>query len=140
LAGETYVGENHQIPDGLYCCFSPRRALWRTRHGGGSAGSPEWDKTVEVAKKEGKIVIAILPAAQLRREMEVVIKQKLVLETELMPNPGPKNASRIAAEKKTGVNYFDALIVGTGTAVGLARNARATGGQIRGDDISINRA
>ncbi len=84
--------------------------------------SPEWDKTVEAAKKEGKIVIAIPPEAQLRREMEVVLKQKLGLETELMPNPGPKNASRIAAEKKAGVNYFDALIVGTGTAVGLARD------------------
>ena len=67
-------------------------------------------------------MIAIPPAAQLRREMEVVLKQKLGLETELMPNPGPKNASRIAAEKKAGVNYFDALIVGTGTAVGLARD------------------
>ena len=28
--------------------------------------SPEWDRTVEAAKKEGKIVIAIPPAAQLR--------------------------------------------------------------------------
>jgi hypothetical protein len=88
----------------------------------GAKPPSEWDRTVEAAKKEGKIVIAIPPAAELRREMEVVLKQKLSLETELMPNPGPKNASRIAAEKKVGVNYFDALIVGTGTAVGLARD------------------
>jgi hypothetical protein len=83
---------------------------------------PEWDKLIEAAKKEGKIVIAIPPAAELRKEMEIVIRQKLGLEAELVPNPGPRNASRIAAEQKAGVRYFDALIVGTGTAVGLAHD------------------
>jgi hypothetical protein len=28
---------------------------------------PEWDKVVEAAKKEGKIVIAILPSTELAR-------------------------------------------------------------------------
>ena len=79
----------------------------------------EWDKIVEAAKKEGKIVLAIPPAAELRREMEGTIKRKLGFEAELVPNPGPKNASRIAAEQKAGVHYFDALIVGTGTEVWL---------------------
>jgi ABC-type Fe3+ transport system substrate-binding protein len=83
---------------------------------------PEWDKISEAAKKEGKIVIAIPPAAELRKEMEIVLKQKLGLEAELVPNPGPRNASRIAAEQKAGVRYFDALIVGTGTAVTLAHD------------------
>ena len=77
----------------------------------------EWEKIVEAAKKEGKIVIAIPPAAALRKEMEITLKHKLGLEAELVPNPGPRNASRIAAEQKAGVRYFDALIVGTGTAV-----------------------
>ena len=86
------------------------------------ARAPEWDKVVEAAKKEGKIVMAIPPAAELRREMEAVVKQKLGLDAELVANPGPKNASRIAAEKKAGVSYFDALIVGTGTALGLAQD------------------
>ncbi len=39
-----------------------------------------------------------------------------------MAAPGPKNASRIAAEKKAGVNYFDAIICGTGTAAGLTHD------------------
>jgi iron(III) transport system substrate-binding protein len=82
----------------------------------------EWEKIVEAAKKEGKIVLAIPPAAELRKEMEGTIKRKLGLEAELVPNPGPKNASRIAAEQKAGVQYFDALIVGTGTAVSLAHD------------------
>ena len=82
----------------------------------------EWDKTLEAAKKEGKIVIAIPPANELRKEMETVLKAKFGLEAELVSAPGPRNASRIAAERKAGVSYFDALIVGTGTAVGLAHD------------------
>jgi ABC-type Fe3+ transport system substrate-binding protein len=82
----------------------------------------EWDKTLEAAKKEGKIVIAIPPANELRKEMEPLLKQKFGLEAELVSAPGPRNASRIASERKAGVSYFDALIVGTGTAVGLAHD------------------
>jgi len=84
--------------------------------------SPDWDKTLEAAKKEGKIVLAIPPANELRREMETVLKAKFGLEAELVSAPGPRNASRIASERKAGVSYFDALIVGTGTAVGLAHD------------------
>ncbi len=80
----------------------------------------EWDRTVEEARKEGKIALAIPPATELRTALEPLLKQKFGLEAELVPAPGPKNASRIAAEKKAGVSYFDAIICGTGTAAGLA--------------------
>ena len=83
---------------------------------------PEWDKAVEAAKKEAKIVIAIPPSNELRKELETVLKQKFGIEAELIAAPGPKNASRIAAEKKAGVNYFDAIICGTGTAAGLTHD------------------
>ena len=81
---------------------------------------PEWDKALEDAKIEGKIVLAIPPATELRTALEPLLKQKFGIEAELVSAPGPKNASRIAAEKKAGVNYFDAIICGTGTAIGLA--------------------
>jgi iron(III) transport system substrate-binding protein len=84
--------------------------------------SPEWDKLVEAAKKDGKIVIAIPPSNELRKEMETALKQRFGIETELVPAPGPKNAARIAAEKQAGVSYFDAIICGTGTAEGLAHD------------------
>ncbi len=82
----------------------------------------EWDKVVEAARKEAKIVIAIPPVNELRREMDNVLKQKFGIEAELLAAPGPKNAGRIAAEKKAGVNYFDAIICGTGTASGLTHD------------------
>ncbi len=83
---------------------------------------PEWDKTVEEAKKERKIVLAIPPATELRTALERLLKQRFGLDAELISAPGPKNASRIAAEKKAGVNYFDAIICGTGTAAGLTHD------------------
>ena len=82
----------------------------------------EWDKTVEEAKKEGKIVLAIPPATELRTALEPLLRQKFALEAELVSAPGPKNASRIAAEKKAGVSYFDVIICGTGTAAGLTHD------------------
>src|SRR5437899_12337000 len=82
---------------------------------------PEWERTLEAAKKEGKIVLAIPPANELRREMENVMKQKFGFETELITNPGQRNASQIAAERKDGVSYYHALIVGTHTAVTIAK-------------------
>jgi ABC-type Fe3+ transport system substrate-binding protein len=117
----------------------------------------EWEKTLEAARKEGKIVIAIPPASELRKHMEPLLRQKFGLEAELVPAPGPKNASRIAAEQKAGVRYFDAIICGTGTAVGLAHDAMLEpmeafwmlpeikeakhwwGGHIWEDNISTNR-
>ena len=82
----------------------------------------EWDKAVEEAKREGKIVLAIPPATELRTALEPLLKQRFGLDAELVSAPGPKNASRIAAEKKAGVNYFDAIICGTGTAAGLTHD------------------
>jgi iron(III) transport system substrate-binding protein len=117
----------------------------------------EWDKTVEAAKKEGKIVIAIPPATELRKHMETVLRHKFGLETELVPAPGPKNASRIASEQKAGVRYFDAIICGTGTAIGLTHDGMLEpmeafwilpevkdakqwwGGHIWEDNVSTNR-
>jgi len=84
--------------------------------------SPEWDKIVEAAKKEAKIVIAIPPSNTLRKELQIVLRQKFSIEAELIPASGPKNASRIAAEQKAGVSYFDAIICGTGTAKGLTHD------------------
>jgi iron(III) transport system substrate-binding protein len=87
-----------------------------------SARPAEWEKTLEAARREARIVIGIPPSSDLRKEMQVVLREKFGLEAELVSAPGPRNASRIASERKAGVSYFDALIVGTGTAVALAHD------------------
>jgi len=85
-------------------------------------GAPqaEWERIVEAAKREGRLVVAIPPSTELRKQMEPEFRRRFGLEVELLPAPGPRNASRIVSEQRAGVRYFDALIVGTGTAVSLA--------------------
>ncbi len=91
-----------------------------------AAEKPSWqaelDKTLAAAKIENKVVIAIPPSAELRKQLEAAFKAKYAIDLELAPAPGPANASRIASEQKAGARYFDALIVGTGTAVTLAHD------------------
>jgi iron(III) transport system substrate-binding protein len=87
-----------------------------------SAWQAEFDKLVEAAKKEATVVVAIPPSSELRKQLEAAFKAKFGIDMELVPAPGPANASRIAAEQKAGRRYFDAIICGTGTAVPLAHD------------------
>ena len=84
----------------------------------------EWEKTLQDAKKEGRIVVGIPARAELRKELEAVFKPKFAIDMELFPARGPQNASRIAAESKAGVKYFDAFIGGSGTYESLAEDGQ----------------
>lgn len=84
----------------------------------------DWEKTLQDARKEGKIVVGIPARAELRKELEAVFKPKFGVDMELLPARGPQNASRIAAESKAGVKYFDAFIGGSGTYESLAEDGR----------------
>ncbi len=84
--------------------------------------SSEWDRTVEAAKKEGKLVAAIPASAELRRAItEVFPKQYPGIELDLSASRGPSNAGKIAAEHAAGVRYFDLLISGTSTPFNLLK-------------------
>ena len=75
----------------------------------------EWEKSLQEAKKEGKIVVGIPARAELRKELELVFKPQFGIDMDLSTARGPQNASRIASEYKAGVKYFDAFIGGSGT-------------------------
>ena len=75
----------------------------------------DWERSVQDAKKEGKLVAGIPARAELRKQLEAVFKPKFGVEMELMTARGPQNASRIAAEYQAGVRYFDVFIGGSGT-------------------------
>jgi ABC-type Fe3+ transport system substrate-binding protein len=79
----------------------------------------DWESALKGAKKEGKVVIAIPPSAELRKELEPVLKQKFGIEAELVVSRGADSANRIASEFKAGVRYFDMIIQGTTTAMSL---------------------
>ncbi len=81
----------------------------------------DWEKTKEWTRKEGRVVVAIPASAELRKALESAFKARFDIDIELFTARGPQNASRIATEYKGGVRYFDALIVGSGTAEPLAQ-------------------
>jgi ABC-type Fe3+ transport system substrate-binding protein len=82
----------------------------------------EWESALKGAKKEGKVVIAIPPSAELRKELEPLLKQKFGIDAELVVSRGADSANRIASEFKAGVRYFDMIIQGTTTAMSLQDN------------------
>src|SRR5437773_12365318 len=75
----------------------------------------DWEKTLQEAKREGKIVVGIPARAEIRKLLEVAVKTKFVIDMELLKARGPQNASRIAAEYKARVKYLDIFIGGSDT-------------------------
>lgn len=75
----------------------------------------EWKKTIEAAKKEGKVVAGGPPTAVLRKQYKETFESRFGIELELVSAPGPQNAGKAMAEFKAGVRYFDVLHGGSGT-------------------------
>jgi iron(III) transport system substrate-binding protein len=82
----------------------------------------EWETTLQKAKAEGKIVLAIPPSAELRKELEPLLKQKFGIDAELLVSRGADSANRISSEYNAGVRTIDGLIQGTTTAMSLQDN------------------
>ena len=80
----------------------------------------EWEKVLEAAKKEGKVVAGIPASAELRKTLGEAFKARFpAIDLELTNARGPSNAGKIAAEYAGGVRYFDLLISGTSTPFNL---------------------
>src|SRR2546422_1333581 len=80
----------------------------------------EWEKAVELGKKERGIVAGIPASAELRKMITETFKARYPeIDLELIPSRGPANANRILSEHKGGIRYFDLLISGTSTPFAL---------------------
>ena len=94
----------------VYFSFSTFLFLGLVRSG--FAG--EWEKVVEAAKKEGKVVVSIPASAKLRKEMEKVFEKRFAgIDLEPVPGRGSKSIRRISDEYKAGVRYFDVHVGGS---------------------------
>ncbi|MBM4298278.1 MAG: hypothetical protein FJ143_11115, partial [Deltaproteobacteria bacterium] len=78
---------------------------------------PDWDKIVEAAKKEGKVVASIPPTPELRKLMEVAFSRRYGIATEFVPARGGAMVQRIVSEAKANTQYFDLHIGGTESIV-----------------------
>lgn len=79
-----------------------------------SAAQSEWDKTVELAKKEGKVVVSIPTSAELRKAFDSEFRKAFPgIELELNAARGSSNINKIAEEQNAGLHTIDLHIGGT---------------------------
>ncbi|MEO6164820.1 MAG: extracellular solute-binding protein [Candidatus Binatia bacterium] len=76
--------------------------------------NPEWDKVVEAAKKEGRVVVSIPTSAELRKEFESGFQKAFPgIELELSVARGASNINKIVEEQNAGVHSIDLHVGGT---------------------------
>lgn len=76
--------------------------------------SVEWERTLEAAKKEGRVVVSIPTSAELRKEFERGFKKAFPdIDLELNAARGSSNINKIAEEQNAGVHTIDLHIGGT---------------------------
>ena len=82
--------------------------------GAKSAAQTDWDKTVELGKKEGKVVVSVPTSAELRKQFEAAFAAKFPgIELELNVARGGTNINKIVEEQAAGVHSIDLHIGGT---------------------------
>src|SRR4029077_5622225 len=67
----------------------------------------EWERTVEAAKKEGRVVVSVPASTELRRGIEKVFQQRFGIEAELNVSRAASVVGKIQQESKSGVPGFD---------------------------------
>src|SRR5690349_23156268 len=78
-----------------------------------SRGS-DWEKTLDAAKKEGRVAVSIPTSAELRKEFETGFKKAFPgIELELNVARGASNINEIAEEQNAGVQSIDVHMGGT---------------------------
>jgi iron(III) transport system substrate-binding protein len=78
------------------------------------AAPSEWEKTVDLAKKEGRVVVSVPTSAELRKEFESGFQKAFPgIELELSVARGASNINKIVEEQNAGVRTVDLHIGGT---------------------------
>jgi iron(III) transport system substrate-binding protein len=89
------------------------------------APSSSWEKTVEAAKREGKVVVSVPTSAELRKQLDAGFQKRFPgIGLELNAARGASNINKIVEEQNAGVHNFDLHIGGTTSIITglLARN------------------
>lgn len=83
-----------------------------------SAWQGQWEKVLEAARKEGRVVVSIPASAELRKRTEEIFRQRFPgIEVELVTGRGAAIVRRIQDEAKAGVRHFDIHIGGSSSVV-----------------------
>jgi iron(III) transport system substrate-binding protein len=79
--------------------------------------SGDWEKTVEAAKKEGKVIVSIPAGTELRKGIEKNFQQRFGIEAELNVGRAASIVGKIQQESKSGVAGFDVHMGGSESLV-----------------------
>ncbi len=83
----------------------------------GQGQSAEWDKIVEAAKREGKVVVSIPPSRKLRQGMGVVFTRRYGIGVDFVSVRSSASIEKTISETKAGIQYVDLHIGNTESAV-----------------------
>ncbi|TAK02472.1 extracellular solute-binding protein [bacterium] len=87
----------------------------------GQASQPtwqsEWDRTLEAAKTEGKVVVSVPASAELRKGLEDGFKKRFGIEAETVVARGASAVRKIVEEGRSGIRYFDVHLGGSESIV-----------------------
>jgi hypothetical protein len=93
----------------------------------GSAQPAGWQKTcnetLAAAKKEGKVVVAGPPDAQVRQALPAAFEARYGIRMEYLSARGTDQANKLRREKEAGIFSVDAVIAG----VSVLRTVRSSG-------------
>ena len=82
-----------------------------------TAGSSDWDKLVDAAKKEGKVTVSVPASAELKKQIEEQFNKRYGIEAETFTARGSAAVRRMADEFKAGVRNFDLHIGGSSSII-----------------------
>lgn len=84
---------------------------------GKAAEAEDWEKLVDAAKKEGKVMVSIPASAEMRKQLEDQFKKRYGIEVEVFTSRGSTAVRRMAEEFKAGVRHFDLHIGGSSSII-----------------------
>jgi len=77
----------------------------------------EWDKTVELAKKEGKVVVSLPASTELRAAIEKLFEKRYGIDVEPLVGRASSLVRKMVEEAKAGVRYVDLHMGGSESIV-----------------------
>lgn len=83
----------------------------------------KWDETLQLAKKEGNLVIYSFSGPEFTQPLSQALREKLGLNSEMLTMRGPEMAEKIMREKRAGLHLVDLAISGAGTFLTVLKPA-----------------
>ena len=81
------------------------------------SGAVEWEKTIELAKKEGKVVVSIPASTELRAAIEKLFEKRYGIDVEPVVGRASAIVRKMVDESRAGVRYVDLHMGGSESVV-----------------------